>query len=193
MLSWCQGQRRGCSERRASSCSDLLAPHSAQHGAGEKILGKNTYTSLLAAGHIYCIVFVMCSCPHLCAVVVLFFFYGTLHLLNGGAGFHLAVIHYFAFLYWAQFNPCSEGRISHFLQCFQGCHSYLISGHVRNTQMSNGGKRVQTLPEFRRAADCCHSKKKHSQELNLVCFITCGTREDFAQGFHMCLLTGGEY
>lgn len=74
MLSWCQGQRRGCSERRAPSCSDLLAPHSAQHGTGEKILGKNTYTSLLAAGHIYCIVFVMCSCPHLCVVVVLFFF-----------------------------------------------------------------------------------------------------------------------
>lgn len=129
----------------------------------------------------------------LCCCLFVFFLHGTLCLLNGGAGFHLAVIHYFAFLNWAQFNPCSEGRISHFLQCFQGCHSYLISGHVRNTQMSNGGKCVQTLPEFRRAADCCHSKKKHSQELNLVCFITCGTREDFAQGFHMCLLTGGEH
>lgn len=61
---------------------------------------------------------------------------------------------------------------------FQGCHPYQISEHVRNIHVSNGEKYVQTHPEFRHTVDCCHSKQKHDQELSLVCFIICGTRED---------------
>lgn len=75
------------------------------------------------------------------------------------------------FLHEAQLNPCSRERISCFLQCFSRLSSYQISKHVRSIQMSNGEKYVQTLAEFRHAADCCHSEEKHNWEPNLVCFF----------------------
>ena len=58
--------------------------------------------------------------------------------------------------------PALEKELVTSSSVFQGCHPYRISEHVRNIQMSNREKYVQTLPEFRHAADCCHWKEKHN-------------------------------
>lgn len=103
----------------------------------------------------------------------------TLRLLNGGTGFHLAVTHYFAFLYWAQFNLCSEGRISHFLQCFQGCHSYQVSGHIRNIQMSKGKNACKLCRGSNVQLTATTPKRSTIKSWTwFVSFITCSTRED---------------
>lgn len=103
----------------------------------------------------------------------------TLRLLNGGTGFHLAVTHYFAFLYWAQFNLCSEGRISHFLQCFQGCHSYQVSGHIRNIQMSKGKNACKLCRGSDVQLTATTPKRSTIKSWTwFVSFNTCSTRED---------------
>lgn len=91
----------------------------------------------------------------------------------------------FIFLREIRLNPCSGERIICFLQCFSRLSSYKISKHVRNTQMSNGEKYIQTLPEFRRAADSCHLQKNTPESqtgLPLLPSAAPGKREYFVHG-----------
>lgn len=124
-------------------------------------------TSLLPVVFIYQAVFMIR--PHL-------FSTGPFPYLLHKIRFHFTVIQHFVFpfifLHEARFIPCSEERISHFLQCFSRLSSISNLWAWQKHSDVKWGKYVQTLPEFRHAADCCcHLKEKNYWEPSLVCFF----------------------